>query len=98
MREKSVFLEDRVYVSLVGGNVVDPLAHEDYVALVGLFESADHAESRRLAAAGRSQQRDEFVVVDIQIDTVENLFTVKRLAYVLEFDDLFHDLSPHAKK
>ena len=90
MREQRVSLENGVDVPLVGGNVVDPLSHEENVAFIGLLESADDPQRRGLPASGRTQQCQELVVIDVQTDFVQHLFPIKRLADVLELNDLLH--------
>ena len=56
VREERVALEDRVHVALVRRKAGDgPVAEVDD-AIVRLLEAADHAQRRRLAAAGRSEQ------------------------------------------
>ena len=44
---------------------------------VGLQKSGDQAQGGGFAAAGRAQQRDEFFVVDVQIQAVQNALAVK---------------------
>ena len=57
--EERVALEHRVDVAAVGRHVLDRLALEQDVALVGLLEAGDHAQRRRLAAARRPEDREE---------------------------------------
>ena len=88
--EESVALKDGVDVALVRRDVVDALAEEENVALIRRFEAADHAQGRSLAAAGRAEQRQKFVVVNVEVDAVENGLAIKLLGDVPELNDFFH--------
>ena len=48
----------------------DAVADADAPAIV-LLEPRDHAQRRRLAAAGRPEQRDELALAHAEIDTVD---------------------------
>ena len=63
MREERVVLEHGIDRSLIGRHVRDVFAFEVYSALIRLFEACYDAQGRRFAAARRSQQRDEFILV-----------------------------------
>ena len=43
------------------------------LALADAFQSRDHGEQRRLAAAGRADERDELARLRLEIDALENL-------------------------
>ena len=88
--EEGVALENGVDVALVRRNVVDALTEKEDVALIRRFKAANHAQGRGLAAAGRAEQRQKFVVVNVEVDAVENGLAVKLLADVAEFNDFFH--------
>src|SRR5437764_719047 len=60
MREQRVVLENEADVALVCRQIGHVLAVEPDAAGVGLLEARDRAERRRLAAAGRTQHRQEF--------------------------------------
>lgn len=40
---------------------------------IRLFKAADDAEERRLAAARRAEQRNEFAVLDVDVNAFQNL-------------------------
>lgn len=64
MREQRVGLEDQPDIALVGRQPGDvPVADADRAA-ARLDQPGHHAQYRRLAAARRSEQRDEFALVD----------------------------------
>ena len=97
--EEGVALKNGVDAALVRRNVVDALTEEENVALVRRFKAADHAQGRGFAAAGRAEQRQKFVVVNVEIDAVENGLAIKLLADVPEFNDFFHGcVSPFVHK
>ena len=98
VREERIALEDRVDVALVGRDGRDLLAHENDLALVGRFKAADDAQRRRFAAAGGTEKRQKFVVIDVQIDMVKHKLTVKGFGYALEFNDFFHRPDPQIKE
>ena len=59
VREERVALEDGVHVPLVRREADHVLVAEEDAALGRLLETADHAQRRRLPAAGRAEQREE---------------------------------------
>ena len=67
VREQGVVLEDRVDVAPVRRHAGDRLAGEQDLALGRLLEAGDHPEGRRLAAAGRPEDRVELAVRDPQV-------------------------------
>ena len=64
-------LEDCGRRPLVRRQADERLPVEEDVALSRELVPADHAERRRLAAAGRAQQDDVFAVVDVQVEFVD---------------------------
>ena len=77
VREEGIALEHGVDVALVGRQAVDVLAHKDHVAAVRGLKAADDAQQRRLAAARGTEQGDELIVVDVEIDVVEHHIVAK---------------------
>ena len=47
-------------------------ARDLHLAGVGLFEARDHAQSRRLAATARSEQGDDFALLDFERDVIDS--------------------------
>ena len=67
VRKDGVILENHADVALVRGDIVDdPAVKGDGAALDGV-EARDHAQQRRLAAAGGAEQREELALPDVQI-------------------------------
>ena len=62
----------------------------DDIAAVGRFEPRDDAEQSRFAAAGRAEQGDEFAVIDVERDAVEDARA--RVGFIDVFDLNAHDL------
>ena len=75
--------------ALRGRNVVDALAVDDQVAFAHGFQPRDHAQQRRLAAAGRPHEDDELAVVNVEINAMDD----HRLAVTL--DDALHMKGGH---
>jgi hypothetical protein len=66
--EQGVVLEHRVDVALVRRREGHVVAVEQDAPLGRLLESGDHPQRRRLAAAGRSQHREELAARHLQVD------------------------------
>ena len=64
VREEGVVLEDGVHVARVRRLPRDVFAAEGDAAGVRLLEPGDHAQRRRLAGAGRAEQREELACGD----------------------------------
>jgi hypothetical protein len=77
MREQVERLEDHPEPPAVGDRVAaglgDHLAVEQHVAVVDLLEPVDAAQQRRLARAGRADQRDRLVLLDGEVDPAQHL-------------------------
>ena len=89
VREERVALEDGVHVALVRREPDDVAVAEEDPAGRRVLEAADHPEGRRLAAAGRAEQREERAPWDLERDAVDRA----RLAELL--DDF---LEPHVRR
>ena len=87
MREQRVFLKDRVDFSFIRRKIVDFFPEEANVARIRCDEAADDAERRRLSAAGGAEERDKLLVVDVEIDSFQNLFAVETFRNIPKLDD-----------
>ena len=65
---QSVVLENHGDIAVLGGNVVDQTVADVQFAFGDLFQTGDHAERRGLAAAGRADENDEFLILDVQAE------------------------------
>ena len=96
MLEERVALEHRVDVAAVGRHVLDGLALEQDVALVGLLEARDHAQRRRLAAARRAEHREERPLRDVEVEALDRVLVAEALDDAAEGDREFHGLAHSA--
>ena len=67
---------------------------QKYFAGGGLQKAADDPQRGGLAAAGRSQQCEEFVIVEVKIDAVENTLPVELHGKIPEPDEFFRHYPP----
>ena len=65
---QSVVLEDHGDIAVFRRDVVHELAVNDQLTAADLFKAGDHTKGGGLAAAGRSDQNDEFLIGDIQVE------------------------------
>ena len=86
VREQRVALEDRVDRTPVGRRAGEIAAVEQDASLGRGFEAADHLERRRLAAAGRPEQREELARGDPQVDAVDGDRGAVHLAEARQFE------------
>ena len=86
VREESVALEDHVHGSPLGRLQRDVLAAELDPAARRELEAADHPQGGRLAAAGRSEEREELADPDVERDRVDGDDLAKALGELDEPD------------
>ena len=77
VREQRVLLEHGIHRTLIGGHTSNILALQQHLTRVGFQEACDQAQGGGLAAAGRTQQRYELFVMDVQVQPIQNALTVK---------------------
>ena len=74
----------------LGSKPADRLARQSRSRLRGqCFETGNHAQGRRLAAAGRADEHGEFVLVHVEIDVMQHFNLAVALDEVLK-NDLRH--------
>ena len=93
MRKQRVFLEYRVDLALVRRQTGNILAVKQHLTVIGVEKARNDAQECGFAAAGRAEQRDEFVFMNVQRNAVEHALTVKILDDILDFNELFHMFS-----
>jgi hypothetical protein len=71
VREQRVALEDGVGGALEGRQAGHVGAVEQHGALGRVLEAGDHAQGRRLAAAGGAEQREELAALYVEIERVD---------------------------
>ena len=59
------------------GHVVDDALADPEDALGDLLEAGDHAQRRRLAAAGRADEDHELAVLDLEVEVVHGARAVR---------------------
>jgi hypothetical protein len=73
VREDRVGLEHHGDAAVLGRQVVDHLAVDFQRAGGDVLEPRDHPQKRGLATAGRADEDDEFAVLDVDIDALDDL-------------------------
>ena len=75
--------------------VGDVLAADGDGSLVDFFETGEHPQRRRLSAAGRADEDEEFTILDVEIELVDGSFVAagKEFGDALECDG-GHDGGP----
>ena len=87
-----IVLEQEADLALVGRDVDAEITVEDNFVADGDasggrgFQTRDHTECRRLAAAGRTEQRDKGIVFNGQIQVLHSVELCPALGDVFEFD------------
>ena len=97
VREQRIALEHGVDLTLVGRNIVQALAVEEYIAGIRLLKAADDAQCR-FAAAGRTEQGHELAALDGQRNAAQYGRSVKFFFQVLQIDQILiqsSSLSPN---
>eukprot|EP01042_Synura_sphagnicola_P033671 gene33670-43222_t len=73
VRVQRVALEHHGDAALGRRQVIDYFAADGQLAAADVFQTAQHAQQRRFATAGRADQDAEFTVVDVQIEAAEDI-------------------------
>jgi hypothetical protein len=84
VREEGIALKDRVDRAPLGGNVGDVFSVEDDPPRIGRLETGNHAEERRLAAAGRTQQTEHLSLANIEGHLAHRGVVAEELGDLLE--------------
>ncbi|MNL54411.1 hypothetical protein D3C87_1777430 [compost metagenome] len=92
MREQGVGLEHHVNRPLVWRHVRHVLPIEHDLPFRRLFKTGQHAQQRRLAAAGGAQQGKYFAFVDGQANVFDRILAVKGFGEVTDFQQRGEDL------
>jgi hypothetical protein len=90
MREQRIVLKDDVHVPLVRRQLRDVPACQEDAPAVRHLEAAQDPERRRLAAAGRTEERHELSGLDREVEPVDGEVPTVALRDVLKEDDRFH--------
>ena len=82
VRIERVVLEHHGDVAVARAHVVDDLAADLDLAVVGVLEAGDGAQQRALAAAGRADQHGELAVGDVEVDAAHRMHGAEALVQV----------------
>ncbi len=86
VRIQRVVLEHHRDVALFRRHIIDDAVADPDFAAGDVFKAGDHAQQGRLAAARWADQHDEFAVIDIDIDAVNDARRAKRFTNVADGD------------
>ena len=86
MRIERVRLEHHRQAAIGGTRVIDAFAVEQDIAAGRLLQTTDQAQQGRFAAARRADEDDEFAVVDLQVDAVNDAGVAEILDNVFQFE------------
>ena len=65
---QSIVLENHGDIAVLGGNVVHQTVADVQLAAGDVFQAGNHTQGGGLTAAGRTDQNDEFLVGDVQVE------------------------------
>ena len=68
MGVQSVVLEHHGNIPVLGCHIVHDPVSDEQLAFGDLFEACDHTQSGGLAASGRTDKNDEFLILDLQAE------------------------------
>ena len=86
VRIKRVVLEDHCAVAVFGLELIDDAPADPELARSDFFEASYHAQQRRLAAPRRADDYDEFAVLDIEREPVDDFRIAVTLSEFLELN------------
>ena len=87
MGEQGIALEHDAEIPLVDGNLGEVLAIEEEGTPIGFNKTGDHPQGGCFSAAGGPQKGDEFALLNVQAQVVENLlFSVVGDVDILQLD------------
>ena len=86
VRVERVALEHHGDVAILGRHIVDHAVADADFALGNLLQAGDHAQAGGLAAAGRADEDDEFLVLDLDVQVVDGDNIAETLPNMIEGD------------
>ncbi len=84
--EQRVMLEDEADLALARGHVRHVPAVQEDAAVVDLGQAGDGPQQRALAAAARAQQHQEFALLDLERDVIDDRYRLIPLGHLVEDD------------
>ena len=94
MREQGIALKHGVDLAFVGRYVIEYRSVKGHRAGGGGQKPADDPQRGGFAAAGRAEQCEEFMIIDIKIDVVENTLPVELHGKIPESDEFLGHYPP----
>jgi hypothetical protein len=76
VRVERIVLEHHGDVAVLRRHIVDDMVIDGDLAVGDVLQPCDHAQRGRLAATGRSDQHDELVILDLEVDAAHRLHIV----------------------
>ena len=86
VRKQRVALEHHAEVAVARLQIVDHASVDADFARARILEAGDHAQRGGLAAAGRSDEDDEFAVLDGEVQILHRVHRAERFVEIDEFD------------
>ena len=71
VRIERVVLEDHRDVSVFRSDIVHPYIVDVEISIRDIFQTGDHTQCRRFAAAGRPDKHNEFIVCDLKVEIID---------------------------
>ena len=106
MGVQCVVLEHHGDVAVLGGDVIHEVSVDVEFSAGDFLQACDHAQRGGLSAAGRPNEDDKFLVLDVQVDIVYSGYLVvvdlfqtfeQNLRHKHDSDERAHALSPHER-
>ena len=72
VRIQRVVLEHHRDIAILRSNVVNQLVADIQFAVGDFFQAGNHAQGGGLAAAGRADQNDKFLVLDVEVEVADS--------------------------
>ena len=72
VRIQRVVLEHHRDIAILRSNVVNQLVADIQFAVGDFFQASNHAQGGGLAAAGRADQNDKFLVLDVEVEVADS--------------------------
>ena len=94
MGKKGIFLENGVYLSLIWRQLGNLNSVKQYFAAAWLLEACNNTKGCGLSTATWSQKGEKLVLIDVQIDSAENLLVIKVFCEVFQLYEFVHSCAP----
>ena len=94
MGKKGIFLENGVYLSLIWRQLGNLNSVKQYFAAAWLLEACNNTKGCGLSTATWSQKGEKLVLIDVQIDSAENLLVIKVFCEIFQLYEFVHSCAP----